>query len=523
MKVLDVESLKNNITTSTKQIDAFQDKITGLQKAVRGIVSLEDSLKGTGGEAIRGFYDDCHQPLLIYMYQFLVDLEKAMEKMQQNVQTFESSSEGYIKQEYLENDVEEGLDKVKRVAEGLSDEANTALDEVKDIVTLTKIDPGELVKSLQTGKQITNNTLENLHELDRTQSAALEKVEKDLLVMKNYIEELSGKFKSGEVQVGEYNRFALETSETHNKMMGKIYPLEGALEKLQSNFSYIAPYMAMQLPHKMFPLSYRGHSVSKTPMNFDKIEASVESQQLAEQNKLSVQEEEAISKYLKNLDEKDVSFNADDDKQPDYGPITFWDKRKVVGGNSSLAGTPDGLAGYATMAYHYFTDDIATVMNSEAAINERALSGFFLLPTPFKLLKPLDDVAGAKKAADVGKVGNNGIIHPVLDNTRSGSALKKPDGQHGFNDIIDNYTPHAKEFDIVGGDGVKRKLYQIEGGMKYYDFNDVYNKELRINERITTVKDQNGIFEWIVDSTKGVTHRRFVPKGQITGSPNQRP
>lgn len=339
------------------------------------------------------------------MYQFLADFEKTLEQMQQSVQTFESSSEGYIKQEYLENDVEEGLDKVKRVAEGLSDEANIALDEVKDIVTLTKIDPGELVKSVQTGKQKTNNTLENLHELDRTLTAALEKVEKDLLVMKNYIEELSGKFKSGEVQVGEYNRFALETSETHNKMMEKIYPLESALEKLQSNFAYIAPYMAMQLPHKMFPLSYRGHSVSKTPINFDKIETSVEYQQLAEQNKLSVQEEEAISKYLKNLDEKDVSFNADDVKQPDYGPITFWDKRKVVGGNSSLAGTPDGLAGYATMAHHYFTDDIATVMNSEAAINERALSGFFLLPTPFKLLKPLDDVAGAKKAADVGKVG----------------------------------------------------------------------------------------------------------------------
>ncbi|WNN74778.1 hemolysin [Lysinibacillus capsici] len=115
------------------------------------------------------------------------------------------------------------------------------------------------------------------------------------------------------------------------------------------------------------------------------------------------------------------------------------------------------------------------------------------------------------------------ISHPVLDNTRSGSALKKPDGQHGFNDIIDNYTPHSKEFEIVGGDGVKRKLYQIEGGMKYYDYKDVYNRDLRINERITTVKDQNGIFEWIVDPTKGVTHRRFIPNGQITGSSNQRP
>ncbi|APC47630.1 hypothetical protein BME96_05375 [Virgibacillus halodenitrificans] len=84
-------------------------------------------------------------------------------------------------------------------------------------------------------------------------------------------------------------------------------------------------------------------------MSFDKIEASIEYHQLAEQNKLSVQEEEGISKYLKNLDEKDASFNADNVKQPDYGPITFWDKRKVVGGNSSLTGTSDGLACYATI------------------------------------------------------------------------------------------------------------------------------------------------------------------------------
>ncbi|MEC1666218.1 hypothetical protein [Bacillus mojavensis] len=44
-----------------------------------------------------------------------------------------------------------------------------------------------------------------------------------------------------------------------------------------------------------------------------------------------------------------------------------------------------------------------------------------------------------------------------------------------------------------------------------------------MREIITTVKDQNGIIEWIVDPTKGVTHRRFIPNGQIAGSPNQRP
>ncbi|MCK0473702.1 hypothetical protein MW695_20330, partial [Alkalihalobacillus sp. APA_J-10(15)] len=124
---------------------------------------------------------------------------------------------------------------------------------------------------------------------------------------------------------------------------------------------------------------------------------------------------------------------------------------------------------------------------------------------------------GVRVNGDKGK----DISHPVLDNTRTGSALKEPDGQHGFNDIIDNYTPYAKEFKITGGDGVQRNLSQIEGGIKYYDYKDVYNKDLRITERITTVKDQNGIFEWIVDPNNGVTHRRFIPNGQITGFPNQ--
>ncbi|WKB76416.1 hypothetical protein QYM22_18875 [Bacillus glycinifermentans] len=133
-----------------------------------------------------------------------------------------------------------------------------------------------------------------------------------------------------------------------------------------------------------------------------------------------------------------------------------------------------------------------------------------------------ESIQRVEKGIETGKGGEN-IRHPVLDTTRSGSALKKPDGQHGFNDIIDNYTQYATEFEIVGGDGIKRELYQIEGGMKYYDYKDVYNKDLRIKERITTVKDQDGIFEWIVDPTKGVTHRRFIPNGVITGYPNQRP
>ena len=94
------------------------------------------------------------------------------------------------------------------------------------------------------------------------------------------------------------------------------------------------------------------------------------------------------------------------------------------------------------------------------------------------------------------------ISNPVLDNIRSGSALKG-DALHAFNDIIDNYAGDATKFSLKGGDGLNRELYQIEGSLN----------------------GKKGIFEWIVapDPTKGVTHRRFIENVGITGKPNARP
>jgi hypothetical protein len=126
-------------------------------------------------------------------------------------------------------------------------------------------------------------------------------------------------------------------------------------------------------------------------------------------------------------------------------------------------------------------------------------------------------------SADGGAGEAETISHPVLDNTRTGSALKPYDGQHGFNDIIDNYAKDAQKFDLIGGDKVQRELYQIEGGQKSYEYKQIYDKTQGFNSIERTTVDQDGIFEWIVDPTEGVTHRRFIPGGEITGKPNQIP
>ncbi len=105
--------------------------------------------------------------------------------------------------------------------------------------------------------------------------------------------------------------------------------------------------------------------------------------------------------------------------------------------------------------------------------------------------------AGDERGSKIVEINN-----PVLDNIRTGSALKG-DSLHTFNDIIDNYAGDATKFSLTGGDGVERTLYQLEGSLN----------------------GKQGIFEWIVDpdSAKGVTHRRFIEGVGITGKPNARP
>lgn len=93
------------------------------------------------------------------------------------------------------------------------------------------------------------------------------------------------------------------------------------------------------------------------------------------------------------------------------------------------------------------------------------------------------------------------IRNVVTDSIRTGSA-NKIDPEHAFPDVVDNYAGYAHMFSLVGGDGVERLLLQLAGSL---------------NGAV-------GIFEWIVDPNpeRGVTHRRFIAGGKITGNPNQR-
>ncbi|MBO5059787.1 MAG: DUF2247 family protein [Clostridia bacterium] len=115
-----------------------------------------------------------------------------------------------------------------------------------------------------------------------------------------------------------------------------------------------------------------------------------------------------------------------------------------------------------------------------------------------KLARMADKAADAAKVAGRTSKGKK-ISNAILKSNRVGKATKT-DAHHAFPNIIDNYAGKAQTFSLKGADGKRRTLYQIKGSLN----------------------GKNGIFEWILDNERGVTHRRFIPNGKITGRPNSR-
>lgn len=100
----------------------------------------------------------------------------------------------------------------------------------------------------------------------------------------------------------------------------------------------------------------------------------------------------------------------------------------------------------------------------------------------------------------VGHVVGRPIADMILGAPRIGSGLKADSSHRAASFATAEQLMTGKVFELVGGDGVKRTLLQTKAE---------YN-------------GKSGIFEYIFQSGKGVTHQRFIEGGVINGAPNQR-
>lgn len=236
MKVIEVNSLQEGTNYTVNQIGTVQDQIETVRKAMNDFTALNDELRGQGGEALRAFYEECHQPFLIFLQQSLADYLSKLESIQSEVDSFEARENGYVDQRFLEGDVEAGFDAVEEKTIELTDEANVVIESIQDIINVTKLDESEVVDNVRRGKRKSQHIVEKLHSLDDTHSSALESVQADLDTMKTYVTEIDSRLQNGDLSVTDYSSGDLTDIEAYESMMESIYDsetIEPLLEKMK--------------------------------------------------------------------------------------------------------------------------------------------------------------------------------------------------------------------------------------------------------------------------------------------------
>jgi len=246
LKVLDVNSLQAGIDFAVKDIEKFTDQIGGVQKAVYHFHSLDDALKGKGGEAIRAFYQYCHEPFLIFLHQSLIDYKSILSEMKDAVNSLEVNEQGFVSQYFLENEMKNGLNKVEKKAVELTDDANSIIESVQGLVSIDKIDESALVEDVRRGKNKADDIVEKLHALDDEQVKALETVKENLQFMKSYLSEIEAKFQNGDLTIEDFSITAISDVEEFGVITENVYGEEGIIGLILNKYQDGKPITALE-------------------------------------------------------------------------------------------------------------------------------------------------------------------------------------------------------------------------------------------------------------------------------------
>lgn len=206
-----------------QDIDRLHGKVSAMQRSIRDFYAMKDALSGKGGEAIRSFFNEVHQPFLLFLYQSLQEYKNVLSKMQDSVDAFEPNPSGLIRQDFLENEVTDGFEKVKNRTVELTDDANSIISSVQDLVWVNRIDDTEVLETVNRGKKNVRSIVEDLHTLDKSQMQAMESARADLETMRHYLADVESKVSSGNLSVVGFDFGVLKDVDGYSAMMEEIY------------------------------------------------------------------------------------------------------------------------------------------------------------------------------------------------------------------------------------------------------------------------------------------------------------
>ncbi|MCY8038374.1 LXG domain-containing protein, partial [Bacillus paralicheniformis] len=206
MKTLDVQALHKAIDQTLEQLKQQSEEFAQVKKSVEDIASLDDALKGKGGDAIRAFYEECHTPFLQFYDTFIEEYSSTLKKMKSVLNSLEPNDNGFISQSFLEHELEQGLNAADRTTKHLVSKANATIAKVSHIVDLPDLNDTDFHEQYQKSLKEINQTIEKLHTFDREQTSALKTAENDLETMQRYITRLEKMYTGPKIEIASYQK-----------------------------------------------------------------------------------------------------------------------------------------------------------------------------------------------------------------------------------------------------------------------------------------------------------------------------
>lgn len=204
MKTLDVQAFQTGLDKTLTELKNQTDEISKVKQSVKGLTSLDDALKGAGGEAIRSFYEECHTTFLLFYESFISDYKGLLEKTKSALHSLEPNQNGFISQSFLENELHDGVSQAESLTGRLTSKANQTMATVSHIVDLPDLDDSAVNENAKKAQRQISETLEKLHTFDREQTNALKAARDDLDTMKQYIQQLEKMYTGPKIEISEY-------------------------------------------------------------------------------------------------------------------------------------------------------------------------------------------------------------------------------------------------------------------------------------------------------------------------------
>ncbi|WP_412677803.1 T7SS effector LXG polymorphic toxin [Bacillus swezeyi] len=220
MKTLDVQALHKAIDQTLEQLKQQSDEFAQVQKAAEEIASLNDALKGKGGDAIRAFYKECHTPFLQFYDTFIEEYSSALKKMKSALNSLEPNHNGFISQSFLEHELENGLNAADRTTKHLVSKTNATIAKVSHIVDLPDLNDSDFHEQNRKALKEINQTIEKLHTFDREQTSALKTAENDLETMQRYITRLEKMYTGPKIEIASYQKGSILKPDEMDALQG---------------------------------------------------------------------------------------------------------------------------------------------------------------------------------------------------------------------------------------------------------------------------------------------------------------